>query len=92
VDQLRARLLLFAVPSLASRPRNLAANRPRRLPRMSEDQKPTPDADAKAKFREALERKKQANANRPSTPGSTGAVHEAHGKAGGKREFRRKSG
>ncbi len=47
--------------------------------------------DAKAKFREALEKKQQTQASRPGTPGATGGVGSAHGKVGGKREFRRKS-
>src|SRR5690606_3050818 len=50
------------------------------------------EAEAKAKFREALDRKKQGGGSGPVAPGSTGGVHAAHGKAGGKREFRRKSG
>jgi len=60
---------------------------------MTTDDKPAPASDeTKRKFREALERKKQQSANRPGEPGGGGAVHEAHAKAGGKREFRRKSG
>ncbi len=52
---------------------------------------PTSEDDAKAKFREALERKKQGQAARPNVPGTPGTVNAAHGKIGGKREFRRKS-
>jgi hypothetical protein len=58
---------------------------------MTEESKNSPSEDAKAKFREALERKKSGNANKVAAPGSTGAVHGAHSKVGGKREFRRKS-
>ncbi len=47
--------------------------------------------DAKARFREALDRKKQGHAARPAVPGTSGTVNAAHGKVGGKREFRRKS-
>jgi hypothetical protein len=58
------------------------------------DQAPekTPADDTKAKFREALERKKQNEQGRPDNLDSGSAVHSTHGKAGGKREFRRKSG
>ncbi|HWM33954.1 MAG TPA: DUF5302 domain-containing protein [Pseudolysinimonas sp.] len=55
----------------------------------------TPEQSAdetKRKFREALERKKQAQQNRPGHLDAGSAVQSAHGKAGGKREFRRKSG
>jgi len=48
--------------------------------------------DTKRKFREALERKKQAQQSRPGYLDAGSAVHSTHGKAGGKREFRRKSG
>lgn len=51
-----------------------------------------PESETQRKFREALERKKQGEQNRPGTFDNGSAVHEAHGKAGGKREFRRKSG
>jgi hypothetical protein len=55
--------------------------------------KPEPSADdTKRKFREALERKKQAQQNRPGHLDAGSAVQSTHGKAGGKREFRRKSG
>jgi hypothetical protein len=50
-------------------------------------------ADVKARFRDALERKKSQHADGVGGSGpSTGKVHEAHGRAGGKRQFRRKSG
>jgi len=59
----------------------------------TEDAKAAEAADeAKRKFREALERKNQGAANRPAAPGAVSGVSSAHGKAGGKREFRRKSG
>ncbi len=56
------------------------------------DQKAIADGDQKAKFREALERKKQLAAGRAAAPGANPVQPGAHGKAGGKREFRRKSG
>jgi len=60
---------------------------------MTTDDAPVPASDeTKRKFREALERKKQRTANRPGEPGGNSAVHEVHARAGGKREFRRKSG
>ena len=50
-------------------------------------------ADVKARFRDALERKKSQHADGVSGSGpSAGKVHEAHGRAGAKRQFRRKSG
>lgn len=51
-----------------------------------------PSDEAKQKFREALERKKQHQQDRPGHLDAGSAVHAARGKAGGKREFRRKSG
>jgi hypothetical protein len=60
--------------------------------------KPAPDETAaseetKRKFREALERKKQSVQNRPGSHlEGDSSVHGVHGAAGGKREFRRKSG
>ena len=54
----------------------------------------TPDQvedETKRKFREALERKKQQGDNRIAVPGSESSIHGVHGKAGGKRQFRRKS-
>ncbi len=53
-----------------------------------------PDIDeVKRKFREALDRKHQAHAEN-SGQGShePGKIHGAHGPAGGRRSFRRKSG
>jgi hypothetical protein len=53
----------------------------------------TAEDDVKAKFREALERKRgnQADAHAAGGPGSS-KIHETHGPVGGKRQFRRKSG
>jgi len=52
-----------------------------------------PEDDNKRKFREALERKKQNVQNRPGAHlEGDSSVHGVHGAAGGKREFRRKSG
>ncbi len=48
--------------------------------------------DVKSKFREALARKQaQAKSGEGHASGSS-KVHDAHGKVGGKRTFRRKSG
>jgi hypothetical protein len=50
-------------------------------------------ADVKARFRDALERKKGQHADGVGGSGpSTGKVHDVHARAGGKRQFRRKSG
>jgi len=59
---------------------------------MAEKQENTPATDAKAKMRELLEKKKQGAGAGPHAA-ATGAskADGAHGKAGGKREFRRKS-
>ncbi|GLX01617.1 DUF5302 domain-containing protein [Microtetraspora sp. NBRC 16547] len=50
--------------------------------------------EMKRKFREALERKKRTQAERNATGGGKdpSKVHAAHGPAGGRRSFRRKSG
>ncbi len=59
------------------------------------DDKPadtSPSEETKRKFREALERKKQNAQNRPAHLEGESAIHGTHGVAGGKREFRRKSG
>ena len=53
---------------------------------------PTPEDETKRKFREALERKKSAGADRPGVQGPGTGIRATSGKAGGKREFRRKSG
>ena len=59
---------------------------------MAEPAAPTPSDDVKRKFREALERKNQAQHDRPAHLDGESAVHTTQRKAGGKREFRRKSG
>ncbi|WP_157981535.1 DUF5302 domain-containing protein [Protaetiibacter intestinalis] len=60
---------------------------------MSSDEKPAAASeDTKRKFREALERKKQQQHDRPAHLDGEGNAHGAQSKAGGKREFRRKSG
>jgi Family of unknown function (DUF5302) len=58
----------------------------------SGDAKPDID-EVKRKFREALDRKRQAHAE-GSDQGSRdpGKIHGAHGPAGNRRSFRRKSG
>ncbi|WAX55939.1 DUF5302 domain-containing protein [Jatrophihabitans cynanchi] len=48
--------------------------------------------DPKAKFREALERKRHHQAERAAETHGESKIHEAHGAAGAKRTFRRKSG
>ncbi len=53
---------------------------------------PTPEDDTKRRFREALERKRsQAGGGAAHTDGGNRQSH-AHGPAGNRREFRRKSG
>jgi Family of unknown function (DUF5302) len=54
----------------------------------------SPENEQKRKFREALERKqaKSADAGRAGPGKDTGKIHGAHGPAGRKRSFRRKSG
>jgi|GEM_PF-303924 len=60
---------------------------------MSSDEKPgAASEETKRKFREALDRKKQNAQDRPAHLDGESAVHEAHGRADQKREFRRKSG
>jgi hypothetical protein len=53
-----------------------------------------PDLDeVKRKFREALDRKRQVHAEGQGRGGQdTGKIHGAHGPAGSRRSFRRKSG
>jgi Family of unknown function (DUF5302) len=49
--------------------------------------------DDKAKFREALERKKGQHADGVGGSGpNSSKIHDVHSRAGGKRQFRRKSG
>jgi hypothetical protein len=61
----------------------------------ADDTSATPDAveDVKAKFREALDRKRGQHGDGLNGPGQNDSkIHEAHSRAGGKRTFRRKSG
>ena len=49
--------------------------------------------EMKRKFREALDRKNQAHAEGQASGGQdTGKIHDAHGPAASRRNFRRKSG
>lgn len=48
--------------------------------------------EMKRKFREALDKKNARQAGGQAHLNGQGAVHEPHGRAGHKREFRRKSG
>jgi hypothetical protein len=57
----------------------------------SEDTTDSQD-DVKARFREALERKQAQNRNGEGHADSRSKVHDAHGPAAAKRQFRRKSG
>ena len=52
----------------------------------------TPNDDVKAKFREALERKKAASHRSADGVEHTGSVHGPETDGGGQRMFRRKSG
>ena len=54
----------------------------------------TAEDESRRKFREALERKraKEADSGRARGGKDTGKIHGAHGPAGQKRSFRRKSG
>jgi hypothetical protein len=53
----------------------------------------TADDPVKARFRDALERKKGRHADGVGGSGpSSGKVSDVHSRAGGKRQFRRKSG
>ena len=50
-------------------------------------------ADVKARFRDALERKKSQHAEGVGAGGPNASkIHDVHSRAGGKRQFRRKSG
>lgn len=51
-----------------------------------------PQDETKRKFREALERKKAKASGAAGHADAGGARSRAHGPAGGRREFRRKSG
>jgi len=52
----------------------------------------TASDEVKRKFREALEKKNAQQRDGQSHLDGQSAVHEPHGRAGHKREFRRKSG
>ncbi len=56
------------------------------------DRAPAASDDAKAKFREALERKKQAAHRSAEAREETGSVHGSEVTGGGRRTFRRKTG
>lgn len=59
---------------------------------MTDESKPDDASEeTKRKFREALERKKKQGDSGVSRPGAESTIHGVHGKAGGKRQFRRKS-
>ncbi|HEY3737129.1 MAG TPA: DUF5302 domain-containing protein [Jatrophihabitans sp.] len=47
---------------------------------------------AKDQFKEALEKKRAQQHKSAAGSGSDSKIHSTHGAAGGKREFRRKSG
>jgi hypothetical protein len=60
----------------------------------AEDDQAKPDMDeVKRKFREALDRKREAHSEGDGKgPHDSGKIHGAHSKEGGRRQFRRKSG
>ncbi len=58
----------------------------------SDPVEPDPADETKRKFREALERKKAKNSGGAAHLDGQGKQSHAHGPAGGRREFRRKSG
>jgi hypothetical protein len=61
-------------------------------PDTAPDAEAAPD-DTKARFLAALQQKKGAKADGAGGgPGGNSKIHSAHGAAGGKRTFRRKSG
>lgn len=50
-------------------------------------------SDVKARFREALAKKQEHQAGGVSGNGAAGSkIHDAHGREGAKRQFRRKAG
>ena len=78
-----------APESAASEP---AASEPAEAHHGDGEVKPDLD-DVKRKFREALDRKRQAHAEGQDRGGQdTGKIHGAHGPAASRRSFRRKSG
>lgn len=56
------------------------------------DEAAAPDDDVKARFKEALDAKSARHKNERLHPEGDSALHDTHGKSGGKRQFRRKSG
>jgi hypothetical protein len=59
----------------------------------AEQEAAAPDEDdVKRKFREALARKQGARTSPNGSSQGPSKIHGAHGRAGGPREFRRKSG
>jgi|GEM_PF-368712 len=48
--------------------------------------------DVKARYRQALERKQRKQRSERLHPEGDSPLNEPHGRSGGKREFRRKSG
>lgn len=57
------------------------------------EQEQPAEGELKDQFRAALERKKGLHADGVAGPSGSGSkIHEAHGRAGAKRQFRRKSG
>jgi Family of unknown function (DUF5302) len=58
----------------------------------SEQESQESQDDVKARFREALERKQARNRMGEDHADARSKVHDAHGPAAGRRQFRRKSG
>ena len=46
----------------------------------------------KARYKQALEHKQEQHRNERLHPEAGSSLHEPHGRSGGKRQFRRKSG
>jgi hypothetical protein len=62
-------------------------------PGTASDAGPESPDDVKARFRDALERKKGRHADGLGAGGpNAGKISDVHSRAGGKRQFRRKSG
>lgn len=59
---------------------------------MTKESADSDNADAKDKFREALERKSGKKHPHEAASAADPKIHDAHGAAGSKRTFRRKSG
>jgi hypothetical protein len=77
-----------------SRDRAAAAGQPKSRDSASQRDKPAPADEVQPKFREALERKRAREASTAGMPPGKDArkIHGAHGPAGKRRSFRRKSG